>query len=135
MQNYQLVGTSVIEPLVDCDSFSDRIKMHTNSVRARYYGSWNNNVVIQKRPSDRFSDAVNIYRGAQINPMIKKTEATDRSGNMKIPNQSIKIRLLVDKIKLEINIFFIFLFFIQTHFLKINRDVWAWYFFWGRVYF
>ena len=39
--------------------------------------------------------------GAQRNPMIKKTEATDKSGNMRIPNQPIKIRLLVDKMKLE----------------------------------
>ena len=39
--------------------------------------------------------------GAQRNPTIKKTEATDRSGNMRIPNQPIKIRLLVDKMKLE----------------------------------
>ena len=39
--------------------------------------------------------------GAKRNPMIKKTEATDRSGNMRIPNQPIKIRLLVDKMKLE----------------------------------
>ena len=39
--------------------------------------------------------------GAQRNTMIKKTEATDRSGNMRIPNQPIKIWLLVDKMNRE----------------------------------
>ena len=75
MQNYQLVGTSVIEPLVDCDSFPDRIKMHTNSVGARYNGSLNNIVTIQKRPGDRFSDAINIYRRCVKKSYDKKDES------------------------------------------------------------
>ena len=42
-----------------------------------------------------------ISTGVQKKSYDKKTEATDRSGNKRIPNQLIKIWLLVDKMKLE----------------------------------
>jgi len=64
VENYQLVRTTVVQPLVEAVGFPNGVKVQANGVRRGDYGGRDQVVAVEQRARDRLTDTVNVHRGS-----------------------------------------------------------------------
>ena len=62
VEDYQLVGTTIVEPLIERSCFPDGIEVESNSVRRRNNSTRDDVITIHERTSNWFTDSVDVHR-------------------------------------------------------------------------
>ena len=62
VENYKLVRTTVVEPLIKRSSFPDGVEVEANCVRAGNNSTRDDVVTVHERSSNWFADAVDVHR-------------------------------------------------------------------------
>ena len=62
VEDNQLIRTTIVEPLIECSGFPNRVKVKANGVRGRNNGTRDDVVAIQEGTGNGFTDSVNINR-------------------------------------------------------------------------
>jgi len=62
VEDYQLIGTTIVEPLIERSSFPNGIEVKSDCVRRGYNSTRNDVVTVEKGTSNGFADAVDVHR-------------------------------------------------------------------------
>ncbi len=64
VEDHQLIGTAVVQPLVERGSFPDGIEVKADGVRRRHNSTGDDVVAVDQGAGDGLTDAVNVNRGS-----------------------------------------------------------------------
>ncbi len=87
VQHNQLVGTAVVQPLIEGSGFPDGVQVQADGVGRRDNRTRDDVVTVQKGAGNGATDAVDVHGGAAMKAIKKQTVAVSRVGIISTPNQ------------------------------------------------
>ena len=85
VEDDQLVGTAVIEPLIDVGSGPDRIEVQADGVGAGHHRSGDDVVAVEQTAGDRLADAVDVDGGSTDEGEHEAAGGHQQGGNHQHP--------------------------------------------------